>query len=154
MTLDRSKYQIFPSLSHAGREAHNASITQHGVEHPTTWDDHGNLLDGWERMNIAAELGIDCPRLVRQCLSEAEKFQFILAVNAHRRPCLSTEQKRLVIDAYLRGDPEIADNALADALGVSKNTVLDVRRRLEESRRTSPRSRSCGRLERGRASGR
>lgn len=38
-----------------------------------------------------------------------------------------------MIDAYLRGDPEIADNALADALGVSKNTVLDVRRRLEES---------------------
>lgn len=38
-----------------------------------------------------------------------------------------------MIEAYLRGDPEIADNALAEALGVSKNTVLAARRRLETS---------------------
>jgi DNA-binding transcriptional MocR family regulator len=38
-----------------------------------------------------------------------------------------------VIGAYLQGDPEIAENALAEALGVSKNTVLAARRRLEAS---------------------
>src|SRR5262249_1218764 len=49
-----------------------------------------------------------------------------LARSKPHRPCLSSKQKRAVIEAYLQGDPEIADNALAEALGVSKNTVRAV----------------------------
>jgi site-specific DNA-methyltransferase (adenine-specific) len=104
-----------------------------GVQKATIWDHEGNLLDGWEREVICERHGLRCPREVRHFESEADKFRFILAVNAHRRPCLSNKQKRVVIEAYLQGDPEIADNALAEALGVSKNTVLKARRRLEAS---------------------
>ena len=103
----------------------------HGVELATTWDHEGNLLDGWERESICEARRLRCPREVRRFDSEADKFRFILAVNAHRRPVLSSKQKRAVIAAYLQGDPEIADNMLAVALGVSKNTVLKARRRLE-----------------------
>jgi hypothetical protein len=105
----------------------------HGVERATTWDHEGNLLDGWERESICEARRLRCPREVRHFEAEADKFRFVLAVNAHRRPCLSNKQKRAVIESYLRGDPEIADNTLAVALGVSKNTVLKARRRLEAS---------------------
>ena len=131
--LCRSKYQIFPPHASDRREALRVSITQHGVETPTTWDGQNNLIDGWERENICRELGTTCRREVRQFDSEAEKFQFILAVNAARRPSLSTKQKEEVIAGYLKGDPVVADNTLGDTLGVSKNTVLNVRRRLESS---------------------
>ena len=102
-----------------------------GVQKATIWDHEGNLLDGWERESICEKHGLRCPREVRHFEAEADKFRFVLAVNAHRRPCLSSKQKRAVIAAYLQGDPEIADNMLAVALGVSKNTVLKARRRLE-----------------------
>jgi site-specific DNA-methyltransferase (adenine-specific) len=133
--LLRSKYQIFPPHPAAVHQALHASITQHGVENPTTWDDEGNLLDGWERESICAALGRNCPREVRHFDSEAAKFQLILAVNAHRRPSLSQRQKRAVIEAYLQGDAAVADNMLGETLGVSKNTVLAVRQRLEASRK-------------------
>jgi hypothetical protein len=129
----RSKYQIFPTLPPARRAALVASIAHHGVENATVWDDRGNLLDGWERESTCAEKGIACPREVRHFEAEADKFRFVLAANGHRRPNLNQKQKREVIAAYLQGDPGIADNMLGETLGVSKNTVLAVRRRLEAS---------------------
>jgi ParB-like chromosome segregation protein Spo0J len=132
--LPRSKYQIFPAHPAPVHERLKTSIAHHGVENPTVWDDEGNLLDGWERKAICEALSTDCPREVRDFGSEAEKFQFILAVNSHRRPPLNRKQKQAVIEAYLQGDPDVADNMLGDTLGVSKNTVAAVRRRLEASR--------------------
>jgi hypothetical protein len=102
-------------------------------------------VHGWERELCCAELGITCPREVRHFESEAAKFQFILAVNAHRRPNLNGKQKRAVIEAYLRGDPGVADNTLGEALAVSKNTVLAVRRRLEESGKIGKLTKTRGR---------
>jgi hypothetical protein len=133
MTIPRSRYQFFPQHPPDRQEALEHSVLDHGVETATVWDHEGNLLDGWEREAICEKHGFRCPREVRHFESEADKFRFVLAVNAHRRPCLSGKQKRAVIGAYLQGDPEIADNALAEALGVSKNTVLAARRRLEAS---------------------
>jgi DNA modification methylase len=132
-TPPRTKYQIFPPLPPDRRASLKTSIRQHGVERATVWDDEGNPVDGWEREDICAEEGIHCPREVRHFDSEAEKFRLVLAVNADRRPSLSQKQKRAVIEAYLQGDPGVADNTLGEALGVSKNTVLAVRRRLEAS---------------------
>jgi hypothetical protein len=135
MAIPRSKYQFFPQHPPDRREALDHSVVDHGVEGATIWDHEGNLLDGWEREVICEKHGLHCPREVRHFASEADKFRFILAVNAHRRPCLSSKQKRAVIEAYLEGDPEIADNTLAQSLGVSKNTVLKARRHLEASSR-------------------
>src|SRR5262249_3380839 len=122
LPLPRSKYQIFPELPPACRAALKNSIRLRGVDESTTWDDEGNLLHGWERESCGVELGIVPPREVRHFATEAEKFQFILAANVHRRPNLNRMQKREVIAAYLRGDPGVADNMLSESLGVSKNT--------------------------------
>jgi hypothetical protein len=130
--VSRSKYQIFPPIPPDRREALRTSIARHGVENATVWDHQGNLLDGFERETIGAELKLHCRRETRTFTSEAEKFRFILDTNSHRRPSLSQKQKREVIGAYLQGDPGVADNTLGEALGVSKNTVFAVRQRLEE----------------------
>jgi hypothetical protein len=129
----RTKHQIFPAHPPARRAALDTSITQHGVENATVWDDDGNLLDGWERESVCAEKGMTCPREVRHFDSEAAKFQFILSVNAHRRPNLNQKQKQSVVEAYLQGDPDVADNTLGETIGVSNNTILAVRQRLEAS---------------------
>ena len=47
---------------------------------------------------------------------------------------MSSNLKRAVIQRYLIGDPDIADNTLAQALGVSNHTILKVRHRLETAR--------------------
>src|SRR5262249_61000797 len=104
--MNRSRYQIFPALPRDRHEALARSIVAHGVERATTWDHAGNLLDGWERESACAAHGLRCPREVRHFESEADKFCFILAVNAHRRPCLSGKHNRAVIAAYRQGDPE------------------------------------------------
>jgi hypothetical protein len=143
--LRRSKYQIFPAHPSDCRAALKTSIGDQGVEKATTWDDQGNLLDGWERETACEEYGRSCPSEVRHFTNEAAKFQFILAVNAHRRPTLNRAQKREVIAGYLKGDPGIADNTLGQTLGVSKNTVLAVRRRLEEGRQIRKVRRTRGR---------
>lgn len=142
--IKRTRYQIFPAHPRAVRRAMDESITHHGVQTPTTWDDEGNLLDGWERETLCAGKGINCPREVRHFDSEAEKFRFILAVNAHRRPNLSSKQKRALIEAYLHGDPEIADHTLGQALGVAKNTVARCRRRLESNGEIPKREKTRG----------
>jgi hypothetical protein len=36
-------------------DALNQSVVAHGVETATTWDDEGNLLDGWERETICID---------------------------------------------------------------------------------------------------
>jgi hypothetical protein len=144
-TVRRSTYQIFPPLLADRHEALERSIVAHGVETATTWDGEGNLLDGWERERICEVHRLRCPREVRHFESEAEKFRFVLAVNAHRRPSLSQKQKREVIGSYLKGDAEIADNTLAQTLGVSKNTVLTVRCRLEATRQIRKVTKSRGR---------
>ena len=71
--LTRSKYQIFPPHPSARREALKASIADRGVDKATVWDEQGNLLDGWEREFVCQELGVNCPREVRQFDNDAEK---------------------------------------------------------------------------------
>lgn len=131
ISLTRSHYQIFPPHPPDRHKALDHSIVAHGVERATVWDDQGNLLDGWERESICETHGLRCPREVRHFDSEPDKFRFVLNANGHRRPNLNQKEKRAVIEGYLKGDTGIADNMLGDILGVSKNTVLAVRRRLE-----------------------
>jgi len=92
----RPRYQLFPSQPAERRAALVESIRQRGIDTPTVWDEQGNILDGWERESVCRELRITCPREVRHFPSEAAKYRFVLAVNAHR---------------------------LGQTLGVSKNTV-------------------------------
>lgn len=133
-TQPRSKYQLFSSLTSDEYALLKRTIAERGVDVPTVWDKDGNLLDGEHRERACREVGINCPREVRHFDSEADKWEFILRVNCRRRQ-LDRKQKRKLIASYLKVDPAISDNTLADLIGgISKNTVQNVRHGLEKTR--------------------
>ena len=133
-TQKRSVYGFFPDLLPEDFIALKASIANHGVEVAIIVDEKGDIIDGQHRQRACDELGVYCPREVRQFESEGEKFELALRLNCRRRQ-LNRQQKRELIAAYLQRDPQIADNYLAETIGgVSKNTVAEVRGQLETTR--------------------
>lgn len=127
MTTD---YQLLPALLPEDFEALKTSIAEQGVDVPIIVDQEGNTIDGYHRQRACDELGTFCPREVRQFENEADKLELILRLNCRRRH-LNQKQRRFIIEAYLLRDPEIADNFLAENIGVSKNTVAEVRCEME-----------------------
>lgn len=79
------RYQLAPALSSADRERLRESIAEHGVLIPITVDQAGNVIDGHHRRDVAAELGVDCPREAVECSSEEERLRLSVALNADRR---------------------------------------------------------------------
>lgn len=126
----QSKYQILPPLSEQEYEALKKSIEINGLDYPVIVDQTGAIVDGFHRQRACEELGIKCSRIIRDFESEYEKYELALSVNCNRRH-LSQNQKRKVIEGYLIRDPQIANNNLADLVGLSKNTVASVREHLE-----------------------
>ena len=126
----QSKYQILPPLSEQEYEALKKSIEINGLDYPIIVDQTGETVDGFHRQRACHELKIKCSRIVRNFESDNEKYELALSVNCNRRH-LSQNQKRKVIEGYLLRDPQIANNNLADLVGISKNTVASVREHLE-----------------------
>jgi len=127
------KYQFLPPLSEEEYRSLRDSIAESGVEVPIVVDQDGNVVDGFHRDLICHELGLQCPREVRTFESESEKYELSLRLNCRRRQ-LNRDQKRELIAVYLKRDPTIADNHLAENIGgVSKNTVAEVRKSLEST---------------------
>ena len=131
MPEGKSKYNIFPDLMPAEYEALKASIAKRGVDVPTIVDEEGNIIDGWHRKRACDELGIFCPQEVRRFGSAQEKLELAVTVNAKRRQ-LNQQQKRALVAAYLKLDPSINDNWLAEMIGgMASITITKVRRQLE-----------------------
>ncbi|WP_245763355.1 ParB N-terminal domain-containing protein [Paraburkholderia diazotrophica] len=108
-----------------------ASIEAHGVQVPIIVDEHGNTIDGHHRQKLAAELGIEYPREVREGLSDDEKRMLALTLNTKRR-MLTPEQIREVIGKALHIAPERSDRHVAADLRVDHKTVASVRREQED----------------------
>lgn len=58
-------FQFLPPLLPSEYQALTESIRTHGVQVPVLVDESGAIIDGHHRDQIAAELGIKCPREVR-----------------------------------------------------------------------------------------
>ncbi|MGC4033265.1 MAG: DNA methyltransferase [Tepidisphaeraceae bacterium] len=105
----------------------------HGVQVPIIQDEHGNTLDGHQRLRAASELRLkNFPVVVRSGLSEQEKWHFALSVNVKRRH-LGTAQKRALVEQELRRSPDLSNRWIGDILGVDVKTVQAARVRLEAS---------------------
>ena len=88
---------------------------------------------GRHRQKARDELGIFCPREVRHFDSKEEKLELAVTANAKRRQ-LNQEQKRALVAAYLKLDPSISANWLAELIGgMASITVTNVRKRLEST---------------------
>jgi len=109
----REKYQVMPALPAEDYEALKADIAARGVMVAIEVDEYGNILDGYNRIKVCRELGInDYPVVVRSGLSEAEKLTHARRVNLLRRH-LSQEQRRQLVADELRGDPSRSDRQIA-----------------------------------------
>ena len=128
------KYQFLPELTDDEYQALMASIAERGVDVPILVDQDGEIIDGFNRQRACDELKVHCPKEVREFASEAERYETALQLNCRRRQ-LTRRQKKELVAAYLKRDPAMADNHLAEIIGgVSKNTVSEVRQRLERTR--------------------
>ena len=121
-------YQVMPELTDD-----EYAIAERGVMVPIEFDENGNVLDGYHRLQICEELGIrDYPKVIRAGMSESEKLTHARKLNMARRH-LTTGQKQQLIREQLKATPEQSDRQIAKALGVSQPTVSAQRKELEDS---------------------
>lgn len=122
-------YQVMPPLSAEEYAALRADIAERGILVPVVRDQHGNLLDGHHRVQIAAELGVDYPHEVRQVDGHEQARDVAYALNLVRRH-LSREQRRELIAKEIKDRPDDSDRAIGRRLGCDHKTVGSVRREL------------------------
>lgn len=126
------KYQTMPPLSPDEYSELEASILEHGIQVPIITDEHGVVIDGHHRKMIAEHHGLHLPREVRAMLPEAEKTALSITLNVARRQ-LSREQRRAIVEASVKAQPEATDREHARRTGASPSTVGAVRADLEAS---------------------
>ncbi len=116
-----------PPLSAEEYAALRDDIAERGIVVPVVVDQHGRLLDGHHRRQIADELQIDCPIEVRQVTDDEDARNVAFTLNLARRH-LSREQRRELIAREAAARPGDSDRAIARRLGCSPSTVAAVRR--------------------------
>lgn len=124
------KYQFMPPLTDEEILALREDISQNGMLHPIIVDEKGRILDGHHRAAIAAELGFKPERHVMEGLTETEKRTLAFRLNTGRRH-MDREQRRQVVIASLKADPQLSDRQHARRTGVSHPTVAGIRAELE-----------------------
>src|SRR3990170_4019025 len=79
------KFQLFPALTDDEYVALKADIVERGILVPIEVDQEGEILDGFHRSQIAAELGIEAPTTERHFNSDEERLAHVIALNLKRR---------------------------------------------------------------------
>lgn len=126
-------FQVMPPLSADEYAELKSDIATRGVMVPIEYDEAGHILDGHHRVKACNELGIkEWPSVVRLGLDEAGKRTHARKLNMARRH-LNQDQRRLLIQAELRENPEKSNRQIADELKVDDKTVGSVRKDLEST---------------------
>ena len=136
---------LLPPLDDSDLSALRGDIAaRRAVIVPIVIDEARNVIDGANRLRIAASLGIrDVPVEVRLGLSAGEKEQLAEDLNLHRRH-LSREQMRLFVGRRLVRTPEKSNRKIAAEMGVHKNTVESVRSDLQSTGQIAQLSKTVG----------
>lgn len=121
---------LLPDLDRDGREELKEDIRKNGVLVKVVVDDEDNVIDGINRLEIAAALNLDYVPIEVFNGTVEEKRTRALVLNLHRRH-LDREKRRELIAALLKLNPEKSNLAIAQKAGVSSHTVDKVREDLE-----------------------
>ena len=127
--MTAASYQVMPPLAPEELEALRADIGERGILVPVLVDQHGRVLDGHHRRQIAAELGIECPTEIRIVENDDEARGIALTLNLIRRH-LTREQRRELIASEIGARPDDSDRAIAGRFRCSPSTVGAVRRQV------------------------
>jgi len=143
ITVDGCTFTVlFPDLvrplTPAERADLRASIERCGIRSPVILDDKRGVIDGINRLRIAAEMDMpldDIPFKVIPGLRPEQKEAIALELNVARRHLKPGEvkairtnaEKRAAVEAALKASPEKSDRAIASEVGVSHEFVRQVR---------------------------
>ncbi len=124
---------LLPPLTPDQRDALRDSIRAEGIHTPIVQDQHGKVIDGFERLAIAEELGLRTyPVRTVHCPDERTRRHLRLQLNCNRRQ-MTRQQKRQVIAQELAYCPELSDRYIGSLVGVSHRTVAAIRADLERT---------------------
>ena len=84
MRPPRRGFQVMPGLDDDARAALRADIESHGVQVPIVRTRDGRIIDGHNRVQIAEELGVECPAVVVD-VGDQEATEMALRLNILRR---------------------------------------------------------------------
>ena len=116
----KGPYQLFKDLDTATEVALRVSIQCFGVLVPVARDQHGNILDGHQRVRIADELGIKYPVNIIEVVDGDEALEIARTLNEDRRAMPKAE--RLPVETALREEGHSL-RAIAGVVGVGIGTV-------------------------------
>jgi hypothetical protein len=115
-----------------------ADIEQHGLRQAIDFQGD-ELLDGRNRFAAIYRIKDETRRndllgfvaSTKRVMQVSDPAAYVISANVRRRH-LSAEQKREIIAALLKEDPQRSDSATAKVANVSDKTVASVRRNMEE----------------------
>jgi N6-adenosine-specific RNA methylase IME4 len=124
---------LLPPLAEGDYNTLKADISERGLIVPIVIDEQNNIIDGHNRLRIAAELNLtEIPFDIRVNLSEEEKQQLALDLNLHRRHLDKEQRAGFALQMKQQG---MSYPQIAEKLGVDPKTVWnDVNRTLENSK--------------------
>lgn len=120
------RYQVMPPLSTDEYQELYESIKSEGVLEPIHVDEEGVVIDGHHRSKIASELGVPCPVITHDDLSESKKRSLAFTLNLKRRH-LNREQRRALGLESLRLDPIASNREHSKRTGLSDKTIQSIR---------------------------
>jgi hypothetical protein len=100
-----------PELSHDEFGALRDSIQQDGVQYPVLLDRHGDLIDGFHRRKVCAELGIDCPSRTLD-VDDVTAGRLRVSLNVARRHLSTLDRMEMIAWLAEQYAPEAAAAAL------------------------------------------
>lgn len=116
----KNQYQLLPDLTEDEYAALKEDIESRGVMVPVEYDENGNILDGYHRVKICEELGLDYPVIVRKGWTEEQKITHALSLNLNRRHLDKKQRKELEAELRLKG---WSYRKIAAVVGVSQMQV-------------------------------
>jgi DNA-binding Lrp family transcriptional regulator len=123
---------VLPALAPDTREALRDSLARLGQLVPVLVDEHGEPLDGANRLALCAELGIEPLLRVVDTHGDPERAREIkLAANTVRRMWSAASRQQAIV-AELTRDPSRSDRAIAAELGTDHHAIGKARRELEQ----------------------
>jgi ParB-like chromosome segregation protein Spo0J len=140
---------LFPLLSPDELQALADDIKVHGIRTQIIFDEDGKLLDGRNRLDALALLGLlsvgDDGRLagIKWRIEQGDPYGIVLSLNVHRRH-LTPEQKDEVIAKILKAKSELSNRQIGKLVKADHHKVAKVRRKAESTGEVSPVEKTVG----------
>ena len=133
VTYTAPYFDVMPPLTAEERVELTADIRANGITYPVLVTEANEIIDGHNRLTIAAELGLTgVPISVLSGLTADQKRARAEDLNLHRRH-LTTDQKRRIIAGRLKAAPVRSNRDIAKETATDHKTVGTVRKAMEST---------------------